>query len=407
MYVLDTNILLKNYKNINGFDDDIIIPITVIKELDNHKNDLNEVGFQARKSIKTIRLAIKNGYRLSNGYNLIIDDNEYNHIKLNDDKIIESCSNGKQHVFVTNDLAAEIKAISKNIKCISRNNDDYSDLGKIKTIFPVNKTIDIVDVLYSNGSIDANLVIGNPIQNQCYIVSDNISNKSCLCRVFEKKLITVKPPKKIFGCIEPKNAAQKFLYEMISNPAIKIVLVTGKNGSGKTLISMASALNYINSNSKISNLICCKPIVDVGEKIGFLPGEKETKLGPYYESFDCILEYIMQKKNRSDIYEKGFNEVQYKNIGYIRGMTFENSFLFCDEAQNISNNTIKTIISRAGQNSKVIMCGDTSQIDLKSNSKHDNGLYYAQQKFYNNEKVGIIHLDKVIRSEVAELSELL
>ena len=404
MYILDTNVLLDNHKNLLLFDDDVLMPITVIKELDKHKKDQGDVGYHARHSIKLIDDAIENNNKLSNGINIIIDSSEYEYINQNDDKIIEACL-GRDCIFVTNDLACKIKAQTKNIKTIKYQDTGIKTPGKTETIF-VNSNI--IDMINSESNIDERLIECNDCgQNASYILKDEYTSQSVLATRKGNKIHKINAPKNIYGCIKPKNAEQRFYANMLLDPDIKVVIATGKNGSGKSLLAMASGLQIVNSNCKTSRMLCCKSIYEVGNSIGFLPGVESEKLQPHYASFKNSLDYIASKLNRSDYYEKGFSEVEYKHIGYMRGVTYINSYILADEIQNEKSTSVKTILSRAGINSKVVLCGDLEQIDNKENSKYDNGLYYTQKKLYNHPQVGIISLEKTERSEIAEIANLL
>jgi len=406
MFILDTNILLDSYKNINSINENVLIPITVIKELDNHKTDRNEVGFNARKSIKIIDAALESG-KLENGYNLKIDSEEYHYIEKYDDRILASVICNKQYSFITNDLALRIKAKTKGIDAIPfKEVDDNDYFGKVETAYCDGFHI---DALNYNGFINSYDIESNSdYENQCYILKDPLNpSVSTLGRKVGKHIVKVDPPKKLFGCINPRNAEQKFYAEMLMNPDIKVILCSGKSGSGKSLIALTAGLQLVNSKSKMNRVMCCKSAVEVGHPIGFLPGPEKEKLQPFYKAFYDNLDYIKHKVDREDYYEKGFTEVEMTHIGSIRGRSIHNTFMIGDEIQNEKNVTVKTIISRMGFNSKIVLCGDLEQIDVKDNSKYDNGLFYAQQKLADNPKVGIISLEKVERGEIAELSTLL
>lgn len=405
MAVLDTNVLMLNYKNLFHVEDDIIIPITVIKELDKHKTDANEVGYHARNSIKIIDEAIENNYKINN-YNLIIDTNEYNEQSTNDDKILQTCLKYPDSIFITNDLSLKIKAISKGINAVKFTHCKVIDApGKIHNIETEKRVLDIIN---SEGFIDERVIDTNYLaQNTCYILRDKFSSSSILARKIQNKIVKINPPKYVSG-IEPRNVGQRFLADMLLDDRIKIVLISGKSGSGKSLIALACGLQLVNSKSKINKIMCCKSAYEVGKEIGFLPGMADEKLKPFYEAFNDSLSFIAHKlKREEEYYDKGFTEVEYQHLGHVRGRTFVSTFMLADEAQNESPNSIKTFISRAGIKSKVVICGDLAQIDNKSNTKYDNGLFHAQTRLYDNPMVGIISLSKTERSEISEIANLL
>jgi len=404
MIIFDTNVLLLNYKNLVNVDDNIIIPITVIKELDKHKTDISEVGYHARNSIKVIDEAIENNYKL-NDYDLIIDTDEYENFHHNDDKILQTCLKYSDSIFFTNDLSLKIKAISKGINAVKFTHCKVIDTpGKIHNITTEKRVLDIIN---SEGFIDERAVETNYLaENTCYILKDNCSSSSILARKVHNKIIKINPPKYVSG-IEPRNVGQRFYADMLLDEKIKIVLVSGVSGSAKSLLALACGLHLVNSKSKINRVMCCKSVYEVGKEIGFLPGDSSTKIQPFYEAFNDNLSFIAHKLKRDDYYEKGFTEIEYQHLGSVRGRTFVDSLLILDESQNESPTSVKTFISRAGINSKVVICGDLAQIDNKSNTKYDNGLFHAQTRLYNNPMVGIISLEKVERSDIAELSSLL
>jgi len=405
MIIFDTNVLLLNYKNLVNVDDNIIIPITVIKELDKHKTDISEVGYHARNSIKVIDEAIENNYKLNN-YDLIIDTDEYENFHHNDDKILQTCLKYSDSIFFTNDLSLKIKAISKGIQAVKFTHCKVIDTpGKIHNITTEKRVLDIIN---SEGFIDERAIETNYLaENTCYILKDGYSSSSILARKVHNKIIKINPPKYVSG-IEPRNVGQRFLADMLLDNKIKIVLVSGRAGSGKSIITLACGLQLVNSKSNFHKIMCCKSAYEVGKEIGYLPGSTSEKLQPFYEAFNDSLSFIAHKlKREEEYYDKGFTEVDYQHLGSIRGRTFVNTFMILEEGQNNSPNDLKTFISRAGINSKVVICGDLAQIDNKQNTKYDNGLFHAQTRLYNNPMVGIISLEKTERSDLAELSGLL
>ena len=400
MYILDTNILLDNHKNIFELNDNIIIPITVIKELEKYKNEKSDRGYHARKSIKIIDKILDNDNIIEDN-KIIIDSNDYNDIKNNDDKILQSVIDNES-ILITNDLALKIKAKLKNCNVINIKRNDYP-VGQIKYI---DTSKEIIDIVNNEGWIQDYLIEeDDDYQNQCYVLKNG--SQSTLARKVNSSIIKVNPPNSIFNVIKPNNVEQKFYADMLLDPDIKIVICASKSGSGKSLLALAAGLQLINTNkAKMNKIMCFKPIVSVGEDIGFLPGRQDQKIEPFYQAFNDNLEYIRDELNIESYYEKGFTEVEFGHIGSIRGRSICKSFIILEEMQNTNNVTAKSCLSRAGIHSKVVMLGDLEQIDNK-NSKYDNGLYHTQQKLINNKNVGIINLEKIERSLIAELADKL
>ena len=328
MVIFDTNVLLLNYKNLVHVDDDIIIPITVIKELDKHKTDISEVGYHARNSIKVIDEAIENNYKI-NGYDLIIDSDEYVNFMNNDDRILQTCIKYPDSIFMTNDLSLKIKAISKNINAVKFTHCKVIETpGKIHNIETEKRVLDIIN---SEGYIDERVIDTNYLaQNTCYILKDNYSSSSILARKIQNKIVKINPPKYVSG-IEPRNVGQRFYADMLLDEKIKIVLVSGVSGSSKTLMALACGLHLVNSKSKINRVMCCKSVYEVGKEIGFLPGDLSTKIQPFYEAFNDNLSFIAHKLKRDDYYDKGVTEIEYQHLSSIRGRTFVNTLMILDE----------------------------------------------------------------------------
>lgn len=406
MLILDTNVIIQNYKNLLNFDETIILPLAVIKELDKFKTEYSDRGYHARNAIKLIDKAMEaeydNQYFLNNN-ELILDSEQFKELN-NDDQILNCCSKYPLATLITNDLSLRIRANALNIQALKYNECKIiDDIGNIKT-YEVEQVI--IDRIYKDNKIDERIIEQQP-QNQCIILKSNESSVSVLVRRYNEYLIKINSPKIIYNCVEPKNAGQKFLADMIQDDNIKIVIASGKSGSGRSLISLASSLQLINSSKPYSKIVCFKSLDVVGKEIGFLSGSLDEKLKPHYESFNDSIYYIADKLNRMDYYEKGFSEIDFQPIGFVRGRTFDNSILLIDEAQNLSLHVLKTLISRAGKNSKVIILGDMKQIDNDKNTRYNNGLYHAQLKLYDNKYIGMINLDKVERSLITELSEKL
>ena len=403
MFIIDTNFLMKDYKNLEFLEGDVVIPITVIRELDNHKNDNGPIGYNTRKSLRLINDAIDNGYVLPNGFKVTIDEYEHPELQENDDKIIASAklSGG---TLITGDLGMKITAKSLGID-VRRFADDENVLnpGKVEELVI---DYDLLQDLFNNGKIRYEEINHEKnYANSCFMVRDENKTGSALIRRIGDFFVKITQPKNVFNKITGKNVAQRLYLDMLMDPRIKIVLVNGTAGSGKTLLALAAAC-HLRDQRKFDEIICAKSVEEVGKEIGFRPGEEENKLAPYYAAFGDNLEFLAQSVVRGAGLNKMIPEVTYEHIGYMRGRTFRSSFMIIDECQNLTPNEMKTIISRAGEGSKVVCCGDLKQID-NNQSEYTNGLFHAQRKLIGQELVGVITLDKSERSDIAKLSALL
>lgn len=405
MFIVDTNFLMRDYKNLELLEGDVTIPITVIHELDNHKNDNGSVGYNTRKSLRLINDAIDNGHVLPNGFKMIVDECEYEQIPKNDDKIIASAQEINNGTLVTGDVGMKITAMSRGVKVRRFTDEDDSVLnpGKVEKVVVDHE---LLLELFNNKKIGyQDLGHENDFKNSCFLVVDENQTGSALVRRIGDYYVKITQPRNVYGKITGKNVGQRLYLDMLLDPRVKVVLVNGIAGSGKTLLALAAACQ-LRESRKFENIICAKSVEEVGAKIGFRPGEESDKIGPYYAAFGDNLEFLAQSGVKDGGFNKVIPEVDFEHFGYMRGRTFRNSFLIYDETQNLSPSEIKTAISRAGEGSKVVCCGDLHQID-NNQSEYTNGLFHAQRKLIGQDIVGVITLDKSERSDIAKLSAML
>ena len=410
-FTLDTNILLHDYRAMEALDVNIRIPLTVIREAENHKSDAGEVGWNARKSLRLIDDAMSNGDKLPNGRRLLLDLQGEDRLdpEINDHKIIMAAIKS-QSKLITNDVAMRIIARFHSLDCEGYAGDE-AEINKIGQVETLESNSATINMLYENKSVPLEVVKSeNMAVNACLVLKEG-DQKSVLARRFPDRIQKITPAEDIQG-ISPRNVGQKFYFDMLLDPLIKIVFVTGAPGSGKTLLAMAAATHLCDPGKKrFDQIICAKSMEGIGKEVGFLPGELEDKLAPVYASFNDCLRFLMPKSFKSDkdgqedlgkIVKNMYN-IKYEAILTMRGRTFANSFIIIDEAQNLSHHELKSVISRAGEGTKVIVMGDLHQIDTKNLTRYDNGLYTCQKKLYNEPMVGIISLPVSERSDIARL----
>ena len=407
MITVDTNILMDDASSLILLNDDMIVPMTVVYELEKAKKYMDEVGYNARTALKMIYEAVVNNDGvLPNGKSIKVDGDKI--IPSNDQSIIDTAKSFGC-ALATNDVAMMLIANWQKVDVIHHDRKDREDvdhIGEVETVELDSKHL--IDEMYSKGSILAEQIkMDNNLQNACYIIKHGQS--SVLARRIGNRIVTVKCRKEMSG-VKPRDNGQKFLADMLLDNGIKVLFVTGKSGSGKTLLTLAAALhlNDNNSGKGTRKIICAKPMTPIGDDVGFLPGEIGDKLGPHYASFDDQIKHLMTGKQvdgeNFNMANKNKISVVYEHIGYMRGRTFPNSYIIIDEVQNLNVHEVKSIISRAGENSKVILLGDLKQIDTGL-SMYDNGLTLAQKKLCDEELVGHIFLPKSVRSDISVLSE--
>ena len=430
-YVFDTSALLADYKCIYEYKkNDIVIPFKVLEEIDNHKKRQDGVGFNARMLIRELDLLrekgnIHAGVRLGKGKGIIsirgydkdLLPDEY---KLNnaDNEIIGTAmterkkSFSQKVVMVTKDIHMRVKCDTLQLPC-----EDY-DKDKVtidENLFTgcVEKTIDdqVIDDLY-NGQ-DVYLDEGKFFPNQFVLFkSAQSEKKTALARYMGPSLPVKKiaqSKKGIWG-VKPKNKEQIFASNILMDENVPIVSLVGPAGSGKTLLAIAAGLEQTLGMGLYNKLVISRPVQPVGKDIGFLPGTVEEKMNPWLAPIRDNLEFLMSYSfSKRDSYEtldtyieSGVIEVEA--LTYIRGRSIANAYIIIDESQNLTAHELKTIITRVGENTKIILTGDVEQIDNLYVDQQSNGLSYAIEKFKDYDLAAHLTLVKGERSKVATLA---
>ena len=432
IFVLDTSVILHNHNSINSFEDnDIAIPITVLEELDNFKKGNDTINFEAREFLRIID-KLSNNYKLSEWipladspdkgkFRVIMNQNsKVDAIKFfSEDKpdhrilnatlsLIEECPNCSV-ILVSKDTNLRLKAKSLNILAEDFETGKIKDLDKLytgkTTIEKVNT--EVIDNLYKNGFCDpTDIGIDDPIANHYFILKNE--NKSILAFYNPMTQLIEHVEKKVCHKIMPRNAEQIFAIHAILNPNVKLVTLQGIAGTGKTLLALAGALEQRNNFNQI---YLARPIVPLSNKdIGFLPGDIKSKISPYMEALWDNLKLIQNLYGSKDIEYKVINEdldddkLVITPLAYIRGRSLSNICFIVDEAQNLTPHEVKTIITRAGENTKIIFTGDIFQIDTPYLDAHSNGLSYLIDKIKKHAIYAHIRLEKGERSELANLA---
>jgi PhoH-like ATPase len=373
LYVIDTNVILTNPNFENEIDGKILIPDIVLKELDEHKKGFSETAINAREFARKLDKNFEN-YSIGK----TIEGNITNDLKIIE--MVRGLHNAKQSVaLVTEDLYMSSIARSLKLEVIK-----YSSLDKPLEIY--------------KGVSEKEPSLPNEYQ----------ITKSGVYKNKNGEVVRLEKDKKIFG-IQHKNAEQKCLIDALLDDDIKLVTVIGAAGTGKTLLSIVCGLQKVLEEGKYNKLVVARPIAPMGNEIGFLPGEINEKLAPWMQPIFDNIDYIFstqEKKKRQgswvDLEAEGF--IKLEALTYIRGRSIPNEFILIDEAQNLSVHEIKTIVTRAGQNTKIVMTGDIYQIDNPKLDKFNNGLTYLIEKMKDEQIAAHITLTKCERSELAKIA---
>ncbi|MFZ4400073.1 MAG: PhoH family protein [Bacteroidales bacterium] len=431
IFVLDTSVILYNHNAINSFEDnDVVIPITVLEELDNFKKGNDIINFEAREFIRimdklseehTLQDWIKLDFEESGKFKVAMDEfsdvyaqkifgeNKPDHRILNTALVITRDYPNYKVIVVTKDINLRLKAKALNMPA-----EDYQT-GKIKNVEGLysGKTIiegltkAIIDKIYETSECDPEEVgITIKIPNHYYILKNTKNSVLAFYNPVTDKIERLE--KKAAYRIMPRNAEQVFALHAIMNPDVKLVTMQGVAGTGKTLLALAGALEQ---KRMFKQIYLARPIVPLGNKdIGFLPGDIKSKLNPYMEPLFDNLKYIKNQYSERDKEFKTITEDIEKEklviqpLAYIRGRSLSDICFIVDEAQNLTPHEVKTIISRAGENTKIIMTGDIYQIDTPYLDSQSNGLSYLIDKIKHHPIYAHIRLEKGERSELANLA---
>ena len=427
-YILDTNVFLTNANSVYEFkNNDIVVPLKVLDEIDKHKKRQDGVGLNARSIIrilddlrakgnlhKGVRLARGKGILSVRGYDLedlpvgcdiASADNEILTTALTEMK-----KNTKRKVIlVTRDINMRVKCDSLEIIT-----EDYAPNKVVtdeKYLFTgfVKHLVDdqTIDQFYDGESIFLEKEDGRFFPNQfIMLVSNSNEKKTALARFinYDTKISKIIEPREATWGLKPRNKEQTFALNLLGDPEVPIVTLVGKAGCGKTLLAIAVGLDQVLEQQKYKKLIVSRPVQPMGKDIGYLPGTMEEKMKPWLMPIQDNIEFLMdgKKNSMSMFFDDG--TIQVEALTYIRGRSISNAFVIIDEAQNLTMHELKTIITRVGENTKIILTGDIEQIDSVYLDGTSNGLSYAVEKFKNHGLAGHVTLIKGERSKVATLA---
>jgi PhoH-like ATPase len=434
IFVLDTSVILYDYNALYNFQEhDVAIPISVLEEIDQFKKGDDVINFNAREFIRSIdSLSTKNllenwiplngstrgKFRVLTEEDPEIDTNrifgtqKQDHHILNTAIFLSRKETKRKVILVTKDVNLRIKARSLNVL-----SEDY-ETGKIKNVDHLytgkseitNVSQDQLDRLFENGSLPVDELFSTaPPCNQYFILKSGAGSALASYNATTKALERIHTGQS-FG-IKPRNAEQTFAMHAIQNPNVLLVTITGSAGTGKTLLALAGA---IEQRRKYQQIYLARPIVPLSNKdIGYLPGDIKSKINPYMQPLWDNLSYIKNQYTQKDKEYKKVDELVESEklhivpLAYIRGRSLSNVIFIVDEAQNLTPHEVKTIITRAGHNTKIIFTGDIFQIDTPYLDSQSNGLSYLIDRLKDNTIYAHVNLEKGERSDLANLASRL
>ena len=432
IFVLDTNVLLHDCRCIYNFEEnDIILPITVLEELDKFKKGNDQINYNAREFTRELdslmgdqlfnggvslgdgkgKLSVETVKAFSDELKSSFPDNTPDHRLLAIADYVHRKNPKQKVVFVSKDINLRVKA-----KAIGLIAQDYES-DKVENIEYLYKGVEVVENIdnemvkrlyegHEGLPVDDFKLPITPVAHQYFIFKSDNASVLAHYDPFNKAVDRVEK-KRIYG-IEPRNAEQTFSIDALLRPEIQLVALTGKAGTGKTLLALAAA---IQQQELYSQIYLARPIVPLSNRdIGFLPGDVKEKIGPYmmplYDNLSVIKhKFKPQSKEQMQIDEMQKTEkLVIAPLAYIRGRSLSKVFFIVDEAQNLTPHEVKTIITRAGEGTKLVFTGDIEQIDTPYLDRESNGLSYLVEKMKGQDLFAHINLVKGERSYLAELA---
>jgi len=436
IFCLDANVLAYDSESIFSFkDNDVIVPLVILEELDNLKKRNDEVGINCRTSIRhldTLRQegCLREGVPLPNGGKLFVIDtsskgklpvelsgpDKVDNILLSVMKSLTEKNPDNQVSLITKDVNLRVKCNFLKILCEDYNKHRVTRTASglftgVSRIFiseeEMKALYDKKFVNISKETVEENLLY----PNELLVIKTGPNNSSAIA-MFDKRncrATLLREYKKVWN-LSPRNKEQIFAFNLLLNDSIKLVSLVGPAGTGKTLLAIASGLHQVIEEKAYSKLVVSRPVHTVGKDLGYLPGSYEEKMSPWIQPIEDNLKYLLTSSSDKhgnvsifDMYvDRGIIEVEA--IAYMRGRSISDALIIIDEAQNLSVHELKTILTRAGENTKIVLTGDIDQIDNSYVDSVSNGLSYAVEKFKEHEISGHVSMIKGERSELATLA---
>ncbi|MBL4819302.1 MAG: PhoH family protein [Deltaproteobacteria bacterium] len=432
-FILDTNVLLNEPRAIFSFgNNQVVVPIYVVEEIDNFKKELSELGRNARQVSRYLddlrsEGSLAKGVKLDSGGMLRVAITskvlppEITTDRGQDSKILavavdlqSQAKADEKIIFITKDTNLRIRADSIGVETenFEPERTEVDELYKGYSVLEVSGKQ--IDEFYEKGS----LALPDPYYapNQYLVLKDKLNTSHTALGRFDPKDKLVVPITTLqrsgaWG-IRPKNKEQAFALDLLLDDSIKLVTLAGKAGTGKTLLAIAAGLQKTAEDGAFQRLLVSRPIFPLGRDIGFLPGDVEEKLNPWMQPVFDNVEYLMglhtksngSKPSRSYRELLDMNIMQIEPLTYIRGRSIASQYMVVDEAQNLTPHEVKTIVSRVGEGTKIVLTGDPYQIDNPYVDVTNNGLIHIVNRFKAEPIAGHVTLEKGERSELAEIA---
>jgi len=436
VYVLDTNVILHDSGCLRNFEEhDIAIPITVLEELDRFKRGNEDINFQAREFLRrlddltgdalsdsgaplgaglgSIRVVL--GGELDTKLKASFFQDSPDHRILNTALALQKQEHNRPVILISKDTNLRMKAKSLGLPAQDYTTDKIESFDKLYTGKRIieDATSDVISRFYENGGlVPAEAVAGitNPVPNENFILRNGSKSALATYRAAERSLVRVEKTT-TYG-ISPRNAEQSFALKALTNDDIKLVTLVGAAGTGKTILALAAALEC---RQRYRQILLARPVVPLGNRdLGYLPGDIGAKLDPYMQPLYDNLTVIRHQFSEHDPAAQRITEMRENEkllitpLAYIRGRSLQKIFFIIDEAQNLTPHEVKTIITRAGEGTKIVLTGDIRQIDQPYLDALSNGLSYLINRMVGQPIFAHITLEKGERSALADLaSELL
>ena len=429
-YVLDTSVYLTDSNCINSFgNNDIVIPLKVLEEIDKHKKRQDSVGSQARSIIRNLdalrdKGSLSKGVRIDKGMGLV-RVSSYNPLCLPDDLDLEDSDN---QIIATALSEQEVAPKSRKVVVVSRDINmrvKCDALGLLTEDYQAEQVVESSEGLYTGRAellVDEQMVdkfysgedvfledeiIGLHPNQFIMLISSSNEKKTALARFvnYNTPLRKIVRSNASIWNTNPRNKEQQFAFDLLLDPSVPVVSLVGKAGSGKTLLALAAGLEQtFGKGSLYKKIVVTKPVEPVGKDIGFLPGSMEEKMMPWLAPIQDNLQFLMgDDKATLELYmEKG--QIEVEAMTFIRGRSISNAFIVIDEVQNMTQHEIKTVLTRVGEGTKIVLTGDVEQIDNVYIDATNNGLSYVVERLKDESVTGHVTLLKGERSKVATIA---
>jgi PhoH-like ATPase len=450
-YVLDTNILLHDPNAIFRFDDNnVIVPIYVIEEVDQFKREGSERGRNARQVVRLLDDLRETGGSLSKGVTLksggflqvavpkvrpelpsAIDKAAMDNAILQTAFEIREQDGGRPTVFVTMDTNLRIRADALGMVAETYENQRVQPQQELETgVAEMEVSADEIDTFFQEGRLAAPPALIAPERgekngrhsgddgppgflsaNLCVLLRDRANSSHTALGRYDankKEIVALRTPREGVAGIRPRNKEQSHALDLLLDENIRLVTLVGKAGTGKTLLALAAGLKRTVEDGMYTRMLVSRPVMPLGRDIGFLPGDVDEKLNPWMQPIFDNLEFLFQSGTRkgprayAELLESG--QLQVEPLTYIRGRSLPQQYIIVDEAQNLTPHEVKTIITRSGDGTKIVLTGDPGQIDNPYVDSASNGLAMAADRFRGEKVAAHIVLTRGERSELAEIA---